>query len=76
MALEACDMDLNSIIASAEIIMRVANLALKAGQDMAPFVRAAYKVIVEKQPLSVDERTKMLDDEKRLRDILQEPETD
>lgn len=67
-------MDITSILSTAEIIMRVANLAMKAGQDMAPFVKSAYKVIVEKQPLSMTEREEMLAEEKRLREILQQPE--
>lgn len=69
-------MDINSILSTAEIIMRVANLALKAGEDMAPFIKSAYKVIVDKEPLTMTEREYMLAEEKRLRDILQAPEED
>lgn len=69
-------MDITTILATAQTIIKVANMAMQVGEDIEPFVKSAYQVLVEKKPLSITDREQLLAEEKRLRDILQQPETD
>jgi hypothetical protein len=48
--------DLATIIADAEIVANLAKMAIEYGEEVAPYVQQFYRIVVEKETLTVQER--------------------
>lgn len=66
-------MDPVTIVAEATAVANLANLAIKAGLDLGPYVRSLYQIIVNKVPLTDAQRAENLAQEALLRTMLNEP---
>lgn len=60
-------MDLSAIVADAGYIATLAQLAIKAGMDAAPYVETLYNVLVNKVALTDDQRAALQTQEDALR---------
>jgi hypothetical protein len=66
--------DPNAILADAEIVASLASIAVKLGEEVAPYVEQLYDIIVKKESLSAAQREASIAAEAALRTRLNAPQ--